>query len=93
MLFFFSPEKLTPLILLKEVYALFRSQNAEDSNHCKLVFATATFSLKPILEYRGEVVTSRFLGCHGFWISTNRGPADMTENSKKVDMHNFPVHD
>ena len=36
---------------------------------------------------RGEVVTSRCLGCHGFWISTNRGPAHMTENSKKVDMH------
>ena len=29
---------------------------------------------------RGEVVTSRCLGCQGFWISTNHGPAVMTEN-------------
>ena len=42
---------------------------------------------------RGEVVRSRCLGCHGFWVSTNRGPADMTENSEKVDMSDFPVHD
>ena len=44
-------------------------------------------------QWRGEVVTSRSLGCIGFRISTNRGPADMTENSEKVDMYDFPVHD
>ena len=62
-LFFFSREKLTRFILLKEVYALSWSQNDENSNHCKLVFATATFSLKPIVKKRGEVVSSRCLGC------------------------------
>ena len=39
------------------------------------------------------VVTSCCFGCHCFCISTNCGPADRTENSKKVDMYDFPVHD